>query len=143
MWSPTKGSRVCSEHFIDGVPTGNNSYPTENLGYESKRKVANILSQSAFSSSLPSKQKRRKLCVSDSVVEGMVQLDGNYNTSMDHSYAKENPNDNVGSDDDTNTNSSSAVVTCASYYYLFNYGVYLYVALIYFLVYRLSILFKM
>ena len=39
LWSPKKSSRACSIHFIDGVPPDENPYPTENLGYNSKKKV--------------------------------------------------------------------------------------------------------
>ena len=51
LWSPSKYSRVCSHHFKDGKPSEENPFPTENLGYDSSRKVKNI-SQA---------QKRRKL----------------------------------------------------------------------------------
>ena len=42
LWSPSKDMRVCSKHFIDGEPTSNNPYPTEHLGYDSRRRVQNI-----------------------------------------------------------------------------------------------------
>ena len=42
LWSPKKGSRVCSLHFIDGMPTEENPYPTKNLGYNSEKKVLSI-----------------------------------------------------------------------------------------------------
>ena len=42
LWSPSKYSRVCSHHFKDGKPSEENPFPTENLGYDSSRKVKNI-----------------------------------------------------------------------------------------------------
>ena len=38
---PSKDSRVCSKHFKDGEPTEQNpyAYPSEYLGYDSKRKL--------------------------------------------------------------------------------------------------------
>lgn len=38
LWSPSKDSRVCSEHFADGRPTTQNPFPTKNLGYDSSRR---------------------------------------------------------------------------------------------------------
>ncbi|XP_033758100.1 uncharacterized protein LOC117340449 [Pecten maximus] len=32
-WLPKEDSRVCSDHFVDKVPTRDNPYPTLNLGY--------------------------------------------------------------------------------------------------------------
>ena len=32
-WHPTKEDRVCSDHFLDGMPTLEHPYPEENLGY--------------------------------------------------------------------------------------------------------------
>ena len=57
LWAPGKSSRVCSKHFIDGYPTEENPYPTENLGYDSKRKVENVTSITAN----PRKRKRAKV----------------------------------------------------------------------------------
>ena len=36
---PSKDSRVCSKHFKDGEPTEQKPYPSEYLGYDSKRKL--------------------------------------------------------------------------------------------------------
>ncbi|XP_070199491.1 uncharacterized protein [Littorina saxatilis] len=33
LFSPAKDARVCSLHFLDGTPTAENSFPTQNLGY--------------------------------------------------------------------------------------------------------------
>ena len=52
-----KPARVCSHHFVDGAPTDENPYPTENLGYDSKRKVSNVLN---FSSTPEPRGKRAK-----------------------------------------------------------------------------------
>ena len=34
VWKPCQSDRVCSVHFVDGVPTEQNPYPTWQLGYE-------------------------------------------------------------------------------------------------------------
>ena len=39
LFIPSKDSRVCSKHFKDGEPTEQNPYPSEYLGYDSKRKL--------------------------------------------------------------------------------------------------------
>ena len=39
VWEPRQSGRVCSVHFVDGVPTEQNSYPTLQLGYECKVKT--------------------------------------------------------------------------------------------------------
>ena len=57
LWSPKKSSRVCSIHFIDRVPTDENPYPTENLGYNSKRKVGNLTNSSCN----PRRRKKAKM----------------------------------------------------------------------------------
>ena len=57
LWSRKKSSRVCSIHFIDGVPTDENPYPTENLGYNSKRKVENLTNSSCN----PRRRKKAKM----------------------------------------------------------------------------------
>ena len=46
LWSPSKYSRVCSEHFVDGDTTDENPYPTQKLGYDAGRKVDNMKSTS-------------------------------------------------------------------------------------------------
>ena len=57
LWLLKKSSRVCSIHFIDGVTTDENSYPTENLGYNSKRKVENLTNSSCN----PRRRKKAKM----------------------------------------------------------------------------------
>ena len=42
LWSPSKDSRVCSDHFKDGEPTEQNPLPSINLGYDADRKF-NVL----------------------------------------------------------------------------------------------------
>ena len=37
-WKPCGKDRVCSEHFVDGIPTAENPNPTLKLGYELKQK---------------------------------------------------------------------------------------------------------
>jgi len=32
-WNPCPSDKVCSLHFVDGVPSVENPYPTLNLGY--------------------------------------------------------------------------------------------------------------
>ncbi|XP_053402411.1 uncharacterized protein LOC123548416 isoform X2 [Mercenaria mercenaria] len=36
LWSPSKDSRVCSDHFIEGEPTCQNPFPTLKLGHEER-----------------------------------------------------------------------------------------------------------
>ena len=42
LWSPRRDSRVCSRHFIDGNPTPEHPYPTENLGYDSTSEMKTL-----------------------------------------------------------------------------------------------------
>ena len=35
-WTPGGNDRVCSDHFVDGIPTVENPYPSLKLGYEVK-----------------------------------------------------------------------------------------------------------
>lgn len=37
-WKPGQSDMVCSKHFVDGLPTSNNPYPTLQLGYEKPTK---------------------------------------------------------------------------------------------------------
>ena len=39
LWSPSKYSRVCSEHFVDEDATDENPNLTQKLGYDAGRKV--------------------------------------------------------------------------------------------------------
>ncbi|XP_070182348.1 uncharacterized protein [Littorina saxatilis] len=44
LFSPAKDARVCSRHFLDGNPTAENPFPTENLGYPGfQHKAARVL----------------------------------------------------------------------------------------------------
>ena len=42
LFNPSKDFRVCSVHFIDTEPTELNPHPTENLGYDAKRKISTL-----------------------------------------------------------------------------------------------------
>ena len=33
-WKPGQSDMVCSKHFVDGIPTNENPFPTMNMGYE-------------------------------------------------------------------------------------------------------------
>ena len=46
LLSPSKDMRVCSQHFIDEESTEENPYPTENLGYDARSRLENILQSS-------------------------------------------------------------------------------------------------
>ena len=39
LWDPSKDSRICSLHFVDGKPTTENPYPSLSLGYESNHRI--------------------------------------------------------------------------------------------------------
>ena len=39
LWDPSKDSRVCSLHFVDGEPTELNPNPTLHMGYDSHKKA--------------------------------------------------------------------------------------------------------
>ena len=43
-WEPSKDSRVCSDHFVDGLPSEDNPYPTQKMGYEDAEKRAIMFS---------------------------------------------------------------------------------------------------
>ena len=40
LWDPTKDSRVCSVHFVDGRPTAENPFPTKKLGYDATKRAS-------------------------------------------------------------------------------------------------------
>lgn len=37
LWKPLESDRVCSEHFVDGIPTCENPHPTLKLGYDTAK----------------------------------------------------------------------------------------------------------
>ena len=39
LWQPRHSDRVCSLHFVDGIPTCENPYPSLNLGYSNDKPV--------------------------------------------------------------------------------------------------------
>ncbi len=39
-WKPGQSDMVCFKHFVDGIPTGDNPYPTLDLGYNKPEKKA-------------------------------------------------------------------------------------------------------
>jgi len=42
-WSPGTKCRVCSNHFVDKIPTESNPYPVLKLGYNSSSKILNVV----------------------------------------------------------------------------------------------------
>ena len=83
-WSPKKSSRVCSKHFVDSLPTEENPLPTENLGYNAKRKVENLTS--IYANPRLKKKAKRSPC----------QLSVNpQNVHHDHSYTSVNNSSSV------------------------------------------------
>lgn len=70
LWSPTKDSRVCSDHFIDGKPSAENPIPTLKLGYrDGPKKAKRILFQSQLSNASMHSSKKRKVTKSSQVYE--------------------------------------------------------------------------
>lgn len=37
-WTPRPSDRVCSDHFVDGIPTPENPFPSLKLGYDVQKK---------------------------------------------------------------------------------------------------------
>jgi len=74
LWNPSKDARVCSKHFVTGMPTDLNPNPTLNMGYDSsaratmfspvygkrKRHVSKNLFQTSAASTSTSTTKKRK-----------------------------------------------------------------------------------
>ena len=92
LWSPRKCSRVCSVHFVDGRSTEENPYPTENLGYDVKRKVDHITSSSSHNL-LPSRRRKATkvhAIANSSTPTKPAQLEGAMadvvDVNHDHSY---------------------------------------------------------
>ena len=42
QWIPDSNSKVCSDHFVDGIPTEKNPYPTQKLGYNVGQQLTRI-----------------------------------------------------------------------------------------------------
>ena len=120
LWTPGKSARVCSKHFIDGVPTDENPYPTQNLGYDSKRKVENVNSTAAVNP-----RRRKKAKVSRSVTTPMdVDHDHTYFTissSSGHLPENNSPLDKEGNNGNANQNSGGIFVNLLQVI-LFLYG---------------------
>ena len=55
-WLPRNSDRVCSIHFIDGIPTAANPVPTLHLGYEKE-----VPGDSCFARRSKRKEKQRKI----------------------------------------------------------------------------------
>ena len=55
-WMPTKDDRVCSLHFVDGIPTEANPNPTLQLGYKSS-KTDTVPRRPLIKSPIPPKRK--------------------------------------------------------------------------------------
>ena len=73
LWSPSKDSRVCLDHFKDGEPTEQNPLPSINLGYDADRKF-NVLNP---------KPRRRKLSLrTDSVAAKCQKQNHHQNSSL-------------------------------------------------------------
>ena len=88
LWNPGRSARVCCKHFVDGVPTDENPYPTQNLGYNSKRKVENV-------NSTANPRRRKKAKTSQSVATPMdVDHDHSYFTLSSQSSSSCHPENN-------------------------------------------------
>ena len=144
-WEPAKGSRVCSIHFIDGAITKDHPFPTEKLGYGSKRKVSNIINQGVFRSpprgSKVKRQKSTPNCSFSSVLSNDEAFDISaiddidmICVTADHSYSR--PNLEVSTVNVVEKDLPPFYVILP--YYLFGYVLNVYVMLVYFLIYRMK-----
>ncbi|KAH3855468.1 uncharacterized protein LOC127871016 [Dreissena polymorpha] len=60
LWSPSKDSRLCCSHFVDGKPTKDNPNPTVNLGYDgAEKRVKRMTLFDATSHKVNAPKKRR------------------------------------------------------------------------------------
>ena len=58
-WNPKGDDRVCSEHFLDGMPTYEHPYPEEQLGYYVIKRTSRVVVERVIPSSPPQKRPRR------------------------------------------------------------------------------------
>ncbi|XP_065665774.1 uncharacterized protein LOC136087229 [Hydra vulgaris] len=79
LFSPSKDSRICSLHFVDGMPTDCNPYPTLKMGCDTKRRAL-ILSP-------PSKIRKTNIA-SNMTSSGSSRID---QFSLKSCYNQENP----------------------------------------------------
>ena len=115
LWIPGKAARVCSKHFIDGYLTGEHPYPTENLGYDSKRKV-NIVTNSSLN------PRRKKVKVSQSIAaDSSIDHDHSYFSSSSSAYVEDDTQSSLLEEyQETNVNVRGIFVKCLHVFmYLF------------------------
>ena len=105
LWSPKKSSHVCSMHFVDGIPTKQNPYPTVNLGYDAKRKVEHIISSGSTAGLQPKRRRLKKSasktskipapsCSSSSIAAAIADVD--YDHLYVSSYSHDESSINIG-----------------------------------------------
>ena len=114
LWSPKKSSHICSMHFVDGMPTKQNPYPTVNLGYDAKRKVEHIIGSGSTAGLQPKRRRLKKAatktlkipapsCSSGSIAAAIADVDHDhlYISSYSHDESSINiGNLNIASDED-------------------------------------------
>ncbi|XP_057297916.1 uncharacterized protein LOC130628892 [Hydractinia symbiolongicarpus] len=77
LFEPSKDARVCSEHFLDGKPTECNPHPTENMGYDSRKKTSLLFKS-------PSQKKPRKNAKAYGDADNCLQITEDVNiTNLD------------------------------------------------------------
>ena len=55
MWIPSSSDRVCSRHFVDGIPTVGNPDPALQLGYDAMKVTTR---REVFRHPLPNKRRK-------------------------------------------------------------------------------------